>query len=116
MQDRKLVPVALVLLLMGAWLASPSRAAELAGLRTEASPSSCSVGSAIFSLPSSLPPANFLQATDPDLTCRCGDSGCLGKDVGSSCPSSSTSHPNFCFSTGVCLVTPGRQCACEPAP
>jgi hypothetical protein len=116
MQDRKLVPVALVLLLMGAWLAAPSHAAELAGLSTEAAPSSCSVGSAIFSLPSALPSTDFVQASDPVLLCGCGDSSCVGKQVGSSCPSTSPLHPNFCFNTGVCPVSPSRLCACRPAP
>lgn len=116
MQNRKLVPVALVLLLMVAWLAAPSRAAELAGPSPEAAPSSCSAGSAILSLPSSLTSTDFVQATDPILFCGCGDAGCNGKQVGSSCPSDTPLHPNFCFDTGLCLVSPQRQCACRPAP
>src|ERR1700681_1475437 len=116
MQDRKLVPVALVLLLMVAWLAAPSRAAELAGPNTEAAPSACSPAAATFSLPSSLASTDFVLAADPTLTCGCGDSGCLGKSVGSSCPSETPLHSNFCFDTGLCLLTPGRQCACRPAP
>jgi hypothetical protein len=113
MQSRKLVPVALALLLMAAWLAAPSRAAELAGPSTEAVPSSCS---AISSLPSSLTSPDFMPATDPISICGCGDASCVGQEVGSSCPSESSTHLNFCFNTGLCPVSTGRQCACRPAP
>jgi len=116
MQNRKLAPVAFVLLLMVAWLAVPSHAAEVAGLSKEPAPSSCPAGSAIVSLTSSLTSTDFVQASDPVLICGCGDASCVGQKVGSSCPSSSLLHPNFCFNTGLCLVTPGRQCDCRPAP
>jgi hypothetical protein len=112
MPERKWIPVALVLLLMGAWLAAPGRAAEVVGPRTEAAPSSCSATPAIFSLPSSLIPPEGKLASDPATLCGCGDDACVGQEVGSSCPSPTT-RPKFCFSVGLCPVTPGGpKCSC----
>jgi hypothetical protein len=111
MHERKLIPVALVFLLMGAWLAAPGRAAELVGPRTEAAPSTCSANAAIFSLSSSLISTESKPATDPLTLCGCGDDACAGKQVGSSCISSST-RPRFCFDVGICPASTGRKCGC----
>ncbi|HEX4960476.1 MAG TPA: hypothetical protein VF173_06535 [Thermoanaerobaculia bacterium] len=114
---RKWIPVALVLLLMGAWLATPGHAAEMAGPLTAAAPSTCSA-SAIFSLPSALviPPSGKLATDDPALRCGCGDAACVGQQVGSGCPSDTPLHLNFCFNVGFCPASVGRQCDCRPAP
>jgi hypothetical protein len=112
MHERKWIPVALVLLLMGAWLAAPGCAAELVGPRTEAAPRACSATPAIFSLLSSLISPEGKLASDPATLCGCGDDACVGQEVGSSCISPTT-RPKFCFSVGLCPTLPeGRKCSC----
>jgi hypothetical protein len=111
MQNRKLVP-ALVLLLLGLWLAAPSHAAELVGPSTPEASSSCSADAAVFSLPSSLISPDITPATAPIQFCGCGDAVCVGKQVNSRC-GSSIEPIRLCLSTGVCSPAgTARRCGC----
>jgi hypothetical protein len=112
MHHRRLVPVTLVVLLMGAWLAGPSYAVELAGPVTSTAPGACSADAAIFSLPASLLSAESTPATTPVMVCGCGDAVCVGKAVNAHC-----GIARFCQVLGVCsIATPGKQCGCLAPP
>jgi hypothetical protein len=112
MHHPKLVLVALVGLLLGAWLATPGYAAELAGPISSTTPSSCSPDAAIFSLPAPLVSTESTQVTTAVVTCGCGDAICVGKPINSHCGT-----VRFCQDIGVCsIVTPVRKCGCLPPP
>jgi hypothetical protein len=116
MQIRKLLP-ALVLLLMGMWLAAPSHAAEMVGPSTPQASSSCPADAAVFSLPSPLISTDVTPATAPIEFCGCGDDLCVGKEVNSRCGPAGIVPIRFCFSTGVCTPAgTARRCGCLPPP
>jgi hypothetical protein len=113
MTNRRLLPLALVLLLVGTCLALPALAAEGAPPALKTVPSSCSASAAAtVSLPAFLAPAPVLRDTD---TCGCGDSACVGQAVGSRCISLEMGIHVCRVITGLCPTT-GSKCECFLAP
>ena len=111
MQNRKLVPV-LVLLLMGMWLAAPSHAAEQIGPSAPQASSSCPADAAVFSLASPL----ISPATSPVELCGCGDDLCAGKQVAAQCGPAGTVI-RLCLATGMCSPAgTAKQCRCLTPP
>jgi hypothetical protein len=116
MKNRRLLPLALVFLLLGTCLALPALAAERVDPAPMTMPSACSASAAaIVSLPSFLAPAPTLRDTDPAATCGCGDSPCVGKAVGARCLKQEMGIRVCRVIPGVCPVT-GSKCECFLAP
>jgi hypothetical protein len=117
MTNRRLFPLALVLLLVGTCLALPALADEGAQPALKSVPSSCSASAvAAVSLPPFLAPAPTLRDTDPTATCGCGDSACVGKAVGSRCLIFEMGIRVCRVIAGVCPVAGGSKCECFLAP
>ena len=113
MTNRRLLPLALVLLLVGTCLALPVLAAEGAQPAVQTAPGSCSASAVATALPSFLAPAPVLRDTTD--TCGCGDSVCVGQAVGSRCISLEMGFHVCRVITGLCPTT-GSKCECFLAP
>jgi hypothetical protein len=115
MQNRKRLPLALVLLLLGTCLALPALAAERVDPGPTTAASSCSASAATSSLPSFLVSPQVLRDTDPTQTCGCGDNSCVGQAPGSRCISLEMGIHVCRVVTGLCPTT-GSKCVCFLAP
>jgi hypothetical protein len=117
MQNRKLLPLALalVLLLLGTCLALPALAAERVDPGPPTASSFCSASAVTPSLPSFLVSPQVLRDTDPTQTCGCGDNSCIGQAPGSRCISLEMGIHVCRVVTGLCPTT-GSKCVCFLAP